>query len=73
MDVIEGLNRQVAGHWTDKYAGGGSDLVNFQWQSHDTLITFWFGINDVIRAFHWENRTEVWKMDLTTYRQSIVS
>ncbi|KAK4505125.1 hypothetical protein PRZ48_003088 [Zasmidium cellare] len=71
MDVIEGLNRQVAGHWTDKYSGGGSDAVNFHWQSHDTLITFWFGINDIIRAFQWENRTEVWKKDLTTYRESI--
>lgn len=73
MDVIEGLNRQVAGHWSNKYAGGGSDSANFHWQSHDTLITFWFGINDIIRAFHWENRTEVWNRDLKTYRESIVS
>jgi len=67
IDVIEGLNRQVANNFLPSY----SQKVFFPWDSHNTLFVFWFGINDVNGAWLWENRTEVWKRDLETYAKNI--
>lgn len=72
IDVIEGLNRQVKNNYLGKYAPMRNSSEVFSWQSHDTLFVFWFGINDVNGAWLWENRTDVWRRDLETYKENVV-
>ncbi|CAK4033120.1 carbohydrate esterase family 16 [Lecanosticta acicola] len=73
IDVIEGLNRQVGNNYLDKYAPNAPNKAtsSFAWNNHDTLVVFWFGINDVQGAWLWENRTAVLERDLATYRENV--